>query len=304
MLWKGIGGLEEKIRVAIREVKEVFPFKGYMDGKESKYLHLIKIVLREVPSGSKILDCGCGPCDLTAILARLGYVMVGVDDLRDPWHLIGDNIRRIKDFAKELGITLIIEPIEKVQLNQNSFDAVLMVDILEHHLTPRILFNRALSLLKPKRLLLIETPNAAMLAKRLLLLLGKSNYQDVNFLFYNVGTYRYHVREYTVQEVNKVLRLIGLNHVKVETSNHGIHEIVMEARGFKRFIARTYTLLSNIYPSFRSTIIAYGRKPEDWKPITDLEAFKSLKNIYPHLVKYNLDGESDEEMVERLSKGG
>ncbi|MEM1558365.1 MAG: hypothetical protein QXG12_07220 [Thermoproteota archaeon] len=77
----------------------------------------------------------------------------------------------------------------------------------------------------------------------------------------------------------------------------------MEARGFKRFIARTYYLLSNIYPSFRSTIIAYGRKPENWKPITDLEAFKSLKNIYPHLVKYNLNGESDEEIVEKLRKG-
>ncbi|MEM2292296.1 MAG: class I SAM-dependent methyltransferase [Nitrososphaerota archaeon] len=175
--------MKEEIHVAIREVKETFSIKGYMDGKESEYLHLINIVLREVPSGSKV---GCGPCDLTAILARLGYIMVGVDDLRNPWHLIGDNIRRIKDFAKELGITLIIEPIEKVQLNQNSFDAVLMVDILEHHLTPRNLFNRALSLLKPNGLLLIETPNTAMLAKRLLLLLGKSNHQ-VDFLLYNVG---------------------------------------------------------------------------------------------------------------------
>ncbi|MEM3709049.1 MAG: hypothetical protein QXF43_05375 [Nitrososphaerales archaeon] len=76
--------MKEKIHVAIKEVKEAFPFKGYMDGKESKYLHLIKIVLMGIPPSSKILDVGCGPCDLTAILARLGYIVVSVDNLRDP----------------------------------------------------------------------------------------------------------------------------------------------------------------------------------------------------------------------------
>ena len=76
--------IKDEIYKAIVEVYNSFSFKGYMDGKEQKYLHISKILLRELPRGSKVLDVGCEPCDLTAILAKLGYQMVGVDDLRDP----------------------------------------------------------------------------------------------------------------------------------------------------------------------------------------------------------------------------
>lgn len=162
---------EEKIVKAIVDVRNQFPFKGYMDDKEAKYLNLCRIILREVPLGSKVLDVGCGPCDLTAILAKLGYIMTGVDDLKDPWHLIGNNRKRIMDFCQRMGINLIVKPIEQARLKQNSFDAALIIDMLEHHLNPRELLNKVISLLKPDGLLLIETPNSAMLAKRLLLLI-------------------------------------------------------------------------------------------------------------------------------------
>lgn len=49
--------------------------------------------------------------------------MVDVDDLRDPWHLIRDNRKRILNFAQRASITLIAESIEEAHLNQNSFDA-------------------------------------------------------------------------------------------------------------------------------------------------------------------------------------
>lgn len=92
-----------------------------MDGKESKYLRISQIILKELPFGSKILDIGCGPCDLTAIIAKLGYNLTGIDDLKDPWHLIGNNRKRIKDFAEKIGIKLIILPIERVELPEKKF---------------------------------------------------------------------------------------------------------------------------------------------------------------------------------------
>jgi len=110
------------------------------------------IVLSEVAEGSRILDLGCGPYDLTAILSKLGYDMTGIDDLIDPWHLIGRNRDRIKAFAKEMGIHLINEPIESVKLEENTFDAVLLIDIIEHSLNPRILLTRGISMLKPNGL--------------------------------------------------------------------------------------------------------------------------------------------------------
>ena len=108
----------ESVQRAFIEVKERFPFKGYMDSKLIKYIIISEIILTEVSKGSRVLDIGCGPCDLTAILSKLGYDMTGIDDLRDPWHLIGKNRDRIKAFAKEMDIQLINEPIESVRFEK------------------------------------------------------------------------------------------------------------------------------------------------------------------------------------------
>ena len=298
-VWNGLK-MEEEIHRAIVEVYNSFPFKGYMDGNEPKYLWISKILLREAPRGSRVLDVGCGPCDLTAILARLGYQMVGVDDLKDPWHLVGDNRKRIMDFAQRSGITLMVEPIEKASLKQNSFDAALLIDILEHYPNPRFLLNRVISALKPSGLLLIGTPNAVALAKRVFVVMGKSNYPNVNFVYFNVGDYRGHVREYTVEELKRILKLSGLTEVTVKLTNHDIQGLLRKSRGLRKLVTGAYLFISSLYPKFRASIIIYGRKPEGWRPISDLDAIEHLKVHYPHVVKYNLDGEPDELLIKKL----
>jgi len=127
--------------------------------------------------------------------------MTGLDDFKDPWHLIGRNRDRITNFAKEMGIRLVNEPIESAKLEEGYFDCVLLIDIIEHSLNPRILLNRAISALKVGGLLPIETPNCVVLAKRVMLLVGKSSNPSVYFIYFNIGAYRGHVREYTVSEL-------------------------------------------------------------------------------------------------------
>jgi hypothetical protein len=58
--------------------------------------------------------------------------------------------------------------------------------------------------------------------------------------------------------------------------------------------------LRDILPNLRDTIIIFGRKPENWKPLDDLIAFRNLKNYYKHLVKYNLDNENDNDIVSKI----
>lgn len=291
----------DEILKVYSKVKKVFPFKGYMDCKIEKYLNIASIILSEVPRGSKILDLGCGACDLTAILAMLGYDTIGLDDLRDPWHLIGRNRERIINFAKEMGIKLIIEPIETAKLEENHYDCVLLIDILEHSLNPRTLLNKAIATLKVNGLLLIETSNCAALAKRIMLLLGKWRSPSVNFIYFNnLGIYRGHVREYTVSELKWMLKQSGLVDIKVRMTNHEIKSLICERKGIYKIIPRFYDLLSNIYPNFRDTVLIYGRKPKDWKYVSDEEAFILLKRYYQHLVKYNLDNESDEAILLKI----
>jgi len=292
--------LNERIYEAFLEVKKEFPFKGYMECKLRKYLVISSLILKSVPLGSKILDVGCGPCDLTAILAKLGYSLTAIDDLRDPWHLMGKNRERIKNFAGEMGIELINEPIESVKLEENSFDAALLIDILEHSLNPRLLLNHVISSLKHGALLLIETPNSAALVKRIRILIGKSNYPSVHFIYFNVGAYRGHVREYTISELKYMLKVSGLTGIKAKLTNTETYSLICESKGLKKLIVNLYNLASTSIPVFRDTILIYGKKPKNWRPIDELTALQNLKKYYSHLTKYNLDNEPDDILIDKL----
>jgi len=74
---------------AFQEVRAEFPFPGYMDNTLGKYTIIISQIVKEHPPKSKILSVGSGPCDLEAILSKLGYEITAIDDLNDQWHLIG-----------------------------------------------------------------------------------------------------------------------------------------------------------------------------------------------------------------------
>jgi 2-polyprenyl-3-methyl-5-hydroxy-6-metoxy-1,4-benzoquinol methylase len=198
--------------------------------------------------GRRVLDIGCGPCDLTAILSKLGYSMTGIDDLRDSWHLMGRNRDRIKALAKEMDIQLINEPIGSVRLEENTFAAVLLIDIFEHSLNPRILLNQAISTLKPNGLLLIETPNGVALAKRLLPLIGKSNYPSVGLIYFNVGVYRWHIREYTASELEYVLKQAAIKRVIVKMANIATKQLICESAGYRKIFLRLYDLICAIVP--------------------------------------------------------
>ena len=72
-------------------MRKIFPFPGYMGNKLNKHTAIISEIMKESPLGSKILSIGSGPCDLEAILSKLGYNITAIDDLKDHWHLIGKN---------------------------------------------------------------------------------------------------------------------------------------------------------------------------------------------------------------------
>jgi len=295
--------LSGKIREAFLEVRQKFPFKDYMEPKLDKYLTICRIIMQEVPRGSKILDIGCGPCDLAAILSRLGYNVTGLDDLRDSWHLIGRNRERIKKFAEEMNIRFIQATIESARVDQDSFDAVLLMDIIEHILNPRLLLNRSISVLKNGGVLMIETPNHAALAKRIRLILGKPVYPEAGLIFFAVGEYRGHVKEYVVSELLYILKLIGLTALKVKTENIMTKELLRKSQDLK-ILLKTYDLMSSIFPNFKDTIIAWGRKPKGWIPFDNLLAFKNWKKYYPHIVNYNLDGEDDYQILSKIESEG
>jgi 2-polyprenyl-3-methyl-5-hydroxy-6-metoxy-1,4-benzoquinol methylase len=79
------------------------------------------------------------------------------------------------------------------------FDLIVYAETLEHlHTAPEYSLAFLGSLLTEKGILLVTTPNAAMIMKRLILLLkGKNPYEQIRLIAENPG----HYREYTMKEL-------------------------------------------------------------------------------------------------------
>lgn len=290
---------KNEITQAFLEMRKEFPFGGgYVDNHLNKYIIIVSQIMKEYPQESKILSIGSGPCDLEAILSKLGYDITAIDDLNDQWHLIGKNRERIKDFAKQMNIELTTQSAGSPQLKENYFDVVLLIDIIEHlHRSPRELLNYSISSLKTNGLLLIETPNTVALVKRLKVLLGKSNQVSADFLYWNIGEYRGHIREYTQSELKQILLYHNLTAITPKMINTLIDMVKCE-NFFKKVIVKTYKLISGLYPTFRDTILISGKKPKDWRPTNN--SIKTFKRYYSHIEKYNLDNEPDKVLINKM----
>jgi 2-polyprenyl-3-methyl-5-hydroxy-6-metoxy-1,4-benzoquinol methylase len=294
---------KDQIYSAFLEIRSSFPFDGYLnDSHFFKYYQIISKIKGEYSPGSTILSIGSGPCDLEAILSKLNYSVTAVDDLSDQWHLIGENKQRIKNFARKFNVNLIVQPAVITQLNENSFDVVLMIDILEHLVgSPRDLLNYGISMLKPNGIIIIEVPNTVNLKNRITVLFGKSNQVSAKCIFWTVGKYRSHFREYTKPELKEIMSNLKLKNIEVQLLNIGTEITYQSTKQIPKKIAIfLYRFISGTYPNFRDTIIISGKKPKEWVPVCiSLEKFKQCYNI---IENYNLDKIPDDILIDQITK--
>ena len=100
-------------------------------------------------------------------------------------------------------------------------DLVVMAEVIEHlYTSPRIILEFVCSLIRPNGFLIIETPNAATLKKRLKLLRGRNPYDMIRVNADNPG----HFREYTVTELVEIARKVGFEVHEVMLSNYFSHD--------------------------------------------------------------------------------
>jgi 2-polyprenyl-3-methyl-5-hydroxy-6-metoxy-1,4-benzoquinol methylase len=302
------GGIEmslenekEQIRKAYWDVLAAFPFREYMTSKYRRYVAIASALKSKLVIGESVLDVGCGPCDLAAILSRLGHNVTGIDDLKDPWHLIGNNRNRIVKFARHFGVKLVIQSVWAYK-ERKKFDAVLLMDVLEHVTSPRELLNQVIPFLKPGGFLFIETPNSAALGKRMKLMLGRTVWPDVDLVYFNVGDYRTHVREYTIPELRRLLWFSGLSNIEFTTGNFAAQEKTAETQRVGRIALRLLEAASWLRFTLRDTVLMWGTKPKGWSPFGDLTAFKNLKKHHLNLMKYNMDRERDKDIVSKMQE--
>jgi len=177
---------------ALLNVKEIVKSLGdqkvissfYMEF--SRRLEVLKLVEMYCKQGSTVLDIGAQPFIISCALRMMGYKVVAFDVDPKPYAKI----------AESCGVDVIKCDLEKDELTVSDADCAVFAEVLEHihyYYLPIILvkINKALRM---GGYLILTTPNVASLFRRLRLLLGKQ------------PIYRYHVREYTMEEVLALIR--------------------------------------------------------------------------------------------------
>lgn len=263
---------------AIREVAARFPFPSYVSSNEAPYWTVGRLLCRLLDPGARILDFGSGPCDKTAVASLLGYDCVAIDDLGDHWVRHGSNLKRIMDFARDVGVDLTTE---YTTPEPQTFDAILMNDVLEHlHDSPRGLLVQLLSGLRPGGYLLVTVPNLGNARKRLDLLRGETNLPAYELLFFYEGPWRGPVREYVRRDLESLVLFLNLDVVELSTVDHMLVNLPAWLRG-------PYIAVTRILPDLKDTWVLVARLPLEWDALTlptsdpaDLLGRKGKRNLY------------------------
>jgi 2-polyprenyl-3-methyl-5-hydroxy-6-metoxy-1,4-benzoquinol methylase len=140
-----------------------------------------------IGSGNLVLDIGCSTGEFATQLKKQSNTVVGMDIL--PAKEIGPDI----DKYIQMDLNQVPDDLPAI-LDGQTFDKVIMADILEHLIKPETILQQSRQLLAPKGRLIVSLPNIANITVRLNLLLGRFTYSDRGILdsthlhFYTLGT--------------------------------------------------------------------------------------------------------------------
>ncbi len=188
--------LEEQINLEDSKYKylSVFNFKFH----KKRYLLDLKIISKIFKKG-KILDLGASPFHETFLLKKLGYDITGVDFNQD----------RYKTFVENNKLEIIKTDIEKDRLpiKDETFDLILMNEVIEHLTNPIHALLEANRILKKDGKIMLTTPNIYYFSRVIKYLMGKGALASAYGEFakkYSVSTFG-HIREYTNAEIKELL---------------------------------------------------------------------------------------------------
>jgi len=158
-----------------------------------------EILFRHVPIGGNIVELGSGlGHNLDALMEN--YSVLGVEGLLEA---------AIK--ASDRGVQTIQADLERgTDLNTESCDAVLCLDVLEHLVNPLNCIGEARRLLRPSGILVINVPNHFTLACRIKILLGRDLDAPNFFPMYQVWNYP-HLRFFQHHSLLKLAKQGGFS---------------------------------------------------------------------------------------------
>jgi 2-polyprenyl-3-methyl-5-hydroxy-6-metoxy-1,4-benzoquinol methylase len=169
-------------------------------------------ILKLVGSNQRVLELGCASGYLSEMMTRQGCEVVGVER-ESKAALMAERFCRqvIVGDLNVLGI---------IPYSQESFDVLLLADILEHLVDPLAVLQRFVGYVKGNGRIILSIPNVANWAIRWELLNGKWNYTDGGSMD------RTHLRFYTRRTIRELLNMAGLTIVQ-EDVTQGLYQLAL-----------------------------------------------------------------------------
>ena len=100
---------------------------------------------------------------------------------------------------------------------KNKFDIIIIAEVIEHlHIAPEYVLRFLKNILDDKGSIILQTPNAASLIKRVWMISGKNPYELIRENFNNPG----HFREYTLREIKTIVEKEELIVKKIFCKNY------------------------------------------------------------------------------------
>ena len=245
--------------------------KGSLDDRQLFYLEMLAQI-DAFQKGKHLVDLAPGLTAFGPIAAVMGMKVTLIDDYGGGG---GVDVNRrevamkiVNGFRDKLGVC--IEEMDfltkPLPMPDASVDAITCFHSLEHwHNSPKPLLREIIRVLKPGGHLIIATPNAVNLRKRLLLPFGMTNYGALEEWYHDGDpVYRGHVREPVVQDLQRLMEWNGLK-VRATYGRNFIgkasNSLSFIPRPLMSFIATSVDCVIRFFPSLCSDIHVVGRKP-------------------------------------------
>ena len=196
-----------------------YDWTGYIRCSVARVVRVQQALSRHVARQGAVLDLGSYFGNFALAIAESGYRVTAADGYRD----YSPTFDRCVALMRDAGIDIVDSGDSGAGLAglASRFDAVVCAGVVEHipH-TPKRLLQNLTSLLRPGGVLLVDTPNLAYLYHRLALMEGRSIFAPIEGQFHTEIPFEGHHREYTVAELEWMLRELGHDVLSVDTFNY------------------------------------------------------------------------------------
>ncbi|MDQ3433982.1 MAG: class I SAM-dependent methyltransferase [Actinomycetota bacterium] len=132
-------------------------YLGDRDNMDEKFQRVLSHVERHVEPG-RLLDVGAGPGFLIAAARERGWEALGLD--LNSW--------AARHAREQLGVEVRVQSLQEASCEDESFDAVTMLDMIEHVPDPEGLVREAARIVRPAGVLALLTPDAGSPVSRLM----------------------------------------------------------------------------------------------------------------------------------------